>query len=304
MSSSYEPYPPGTRLADGHYILTRLLAVGGMGAVYRGTKKSPLGMELPVAIKELLPHLSEKKPLVELFFTEAHLHAKLNHSNIARVVDLFTDRGRYYIVLEWVEGMDLRVLIKTMIKKHFSMQLPVGLYILYELLQALHYAHHVLIPERHVTGIVHRDMSPSNILLSRAGEVKVTDFGISHAGERLIPFKRVMGKKGYMPPELREGGIGESRSDVYSLLVCFFEMMALFNPLIVDTENPVFDLGKVRPDIPRSIQFIVEEGLLPNVHDRPSSTEMLSMLEQAIAHESIPIGSTLLSDFLDKIIEN
>jgi len=304
MSSSYEPYPPGTVLADGQYVLTRLLAVGGMGAVYKGTKQSALRMELPVAIKELLPHLSEKKPLVELFFTEAHLHAKLHHSNIVRVVDLFTDRGRFYIVLEWVEGMDLRVLIKTLIKKRFSMPLPVGLFILYELLQALHYAHHVIIPEKHVTGIVHRDLSPSNILLSRSGEVKLTDFGISHAGERLIPFKRVLGKKGYMPPELRDGGLGESRSDVYSLLVCFYELMSLFNPLLNDTENPDFNLGRTRPDIPKSILFIVQEGLLPAVHDRPSSTEMLSMLEQAVARESIPIGSTLLSDFINKVMDH
>lgn len=301
MTTTYEPYPPGTQLANGQYKLTRLLAVGGMGAVYKGVKKSALQMELPVAIKELLPHLSEKKPLVDLFFTEAHLHAKLNHSNIVRVIDLFTDRGRYYIVLEWVEGMDLRVLIKTLIKQHYSMPLSCGLFILYELLQALHYAHHIVIPEKHVTGIVHRDLSPSNILLSRAGEVKLTDFGISHAGERLVPFKRVLGKKGYMPPELRDGGLGESRSDVYSLMVCFYEMMVLVNPLTNDTQHPDFNIGRARPDIPKSIQFIVQECLLPNVYDRPSSTEVLSMLEQAVARESISLGSTLLSDFLCKL---
>ncbi|MBU1534002.1 serine/threonine protein kinase [Myxococcota bacterium] len=302
MTTTTIPYnhlPSGTVLCDGQYVLKDLLAVGGMGAVYRGVKKNMGGFALTVAIKELLPHLSEKHHLLDLFFSEAKLHANLCHSNIVRVVDLFEDRGRYYIVLEWVEGMDLRNAIKKMVASHRSLPVDVAIYIFHELLQALNYAHHLQIRSKHIRGIIHRDISPSNILLSTSGEVKLTDFGISQAGARLKNFKKVPGKKGYMPPEQVEGEIGEARSDIYSLCVCMFESLTLINPIgFTSSTGRLLNIRQVRSDIPSLLEEIIEGGMSSQVGNRPDSDTLLKQFRLVMAQEAMAITPFLLSDFL------
>jgi eukaryotic-like serine/threonine-protein kinase len=298
MNNNYIALKPNTKLKNNQYRVIKLLAKGGMGAVYKSVRTGPDGFVLPVAIKELLPHLSEKKALVELFFSEAKLHANLNHSNIVRVVDLFVDGGQYYIVMEWVEGMDLRTAIKYMIHKHFSLPLEVGIFILHELLLALKYSHTFRLRSSETTGIIHRDISPSNILLSCQGEVKLTDFGISQAGNRLDKFKKILGKKGYMPPEILGGEIGDSRSDIYSLMVCFCESLTLVNPVI---DNNSLSTLRSRPDISQKLWAIISHGLTNDYNKRPNSSQLLEHLESLMVRESISISSTLLSDFLKKL---
>ncbi|MBN2725118.1 MAG: serine/threonine protein kinase [Deltaproteobacteria bacterium] len=297
--NDYVPLPKGTRLADGQYTLSRLLAVGGMGAVYKGYKEGDEGFYLPVAVKELLPELSDKKPLVDLFFSEARLHANLNHSNIVRVVDLLEYNSRYYIVLEWVDGMDLRFTIKSLLKHNRALPVNIGVYIFSELLHALNYAHTIFIYSRNIKGIIHRDISPSNILLSKSGEVKLTDFGISQAGTRLEGFKKVPGKKGYMPPEQQMGDIGEARSDIFSLMVCFYETMTLVNPIAVKSRmGYIPSMKKFRPDIPTLLEEIIFWGMETYIEDRPTSKDLLYYLETISSKEGLHISSLSLADYL------
>ncbi|MBU1222216.1 serine/threonine protein kinase [Myxococcota bacterium] len=297
--SDYVPLPRGTSLNNGTYTLSRLLAVGGMGAVYKGYRGGTQGFYLPVAVKELLPSLSDKKPLVDLFFSEARLHANLNHSNIVRVVDLFYDNARYYIVLEWVDGLDLRGVIKALVHKTIFMPINISVFIFSELLQALDYAHTIFIYEKNIKGIIHRDLSPSNILISRSGEVKLTDFGISQAGTRLEGFKKVPGKKGYMPPEHQTGEIGEARSDIYSLMVCFYEVLALVNPLAVKSRmGYIPSMKKFRPDIPPLLEEIIFWGLETYIEDRPTARDLIYYLQNLATQEGLQVSSLVLADFL------
>jgi eukaryotic-like serine/threonine-protein kinase len=300
--TEYIALPKGTILENGKYTLLDLVAVGGMGAVYKGVKESYGGFSLVVAIKELLPHLSSKRPLLDLFFSEAKLHANLNHSNIVRVVDLFEDNHRYYIVFEWVEGMDLRNAIKRMIARNYSLPIDVAIYIFYELLNALEYSHSFSLPSKEINGIIHRDISPSNILLSKAGEVKLTDFGISSAGARLNQFKRVPGKKGYMPMEQINGDIGDERTDIFSLVVCLIEALTLVNPIGYAAKYGFpLDIRKARPDISPVLENIISAGLSLSVYSRPTAIELMEQFHQFLKAEDIVINSTLLSDFLLKI---
>ena len=296
----YKALSSGTLIGlNRDYTIQNLLAIGGMGAVYKGIKKGSPGFVLPVAIKELLPHLSEQRALIELFYSEAKIHARMNHANIVQVVDLFKCKDRYYIVFEWVDGMDMRVLIKTM--KSLGLILPVeaGLFVLHEMLSALHYAHNLYLPDKGINGIIHRDISPSNILLSYVGEVKLTDFGISQAGERLTKFKKVLGKKGYMPPEQREGSIGEEKSDIYSLAVSFIEAMSLKNPLL--SAEFVIKLRDYRDDIPPELDDLLNTAMADDVSVRPTAAEMLETLSQIQYSRSLRLSGTILSDFLRDI---
>lgn len=299
---SYTPLPPQTTIGDGRYTLNKLLAVGGMGAVYRGVRKSRWGFALPVAIKELLPHLSHKAPILELFFSEAKLHEKLHHNNIVRVVDLFETDGRYYIVFEWVEGMDLRDALKKMIALERPFPVEVALFLFREVLFALIYAHSLKIPEHNIDGIVHRDISPSNILLSYVGEVKLTDFGISKAGERLAHFKRVPGKRGYMPPEQVAGELGDPKTDIFSLLVCLFESLTLLNPVgYRTTKGTLPQLRHIRQDVPSDLEKLILRGLSPEPHLRPTSLELMASLQELVAKYAIILSPLKLKAFLSTL---
>ncbi|MDA3864174.1 MAG: serine/threonine-protein kinase [Deltaproteobacteria bacterium] len=299
MQNNDNPLDPGDILKNGMYQIQKLITVGGMGAVYKGVRRNAGGIKVNVAVKELLPGLAKKPYLVELFKSEARIYSTLCHSNIVRVIDLFEDRTRYYIILEWVEGFDLRNAIKILIKNYLSFPVEITVFIFFELLQALNYAHNIQIKSRDIDGIVHRDISPSNILLSNAGEIKLTDFGISKAGFRLKKFRKVPGKKGYMPPEQLEGVIGDERTDVYSLMVCFFESLTLINPLIYfKKKGTMLKFDDVRNDVPESLQELIILGLSTNIEKRPTSGEALNFLKQIIVNERIPLSSINFSDFI------
>ena len=196
-----------------------------MGAIYVGKKMGAGGFEMEVVLKQLLPEFTQQEEFIDLFLREAKLSATLDHANIIHTIDLVTAGGEYFIVMEYLAGGDLRTLIKRAKKRGKRFSPSAAIYICREVLAALSYAH----AKRDFNGnplqLIHRDVSPSNILLSAAGEVKLTDFGIAKAATHTSLFYKVKGKVGYMSPEQAKSEPLDHRSDLYSLAVCLYEVL-------------------------------------------------------------------------------
>jgi serine/threonine protein kinase len=207
------------------YVVLEYLAEGGMGAIYLGKKMGAGGFEKQVVLKQLLPEFTRQPEFIDLFLREARLSATLDHANIIHTIDLVTAGQDYFIVMEYLDGADLRTLLRRAKRRRKTFSAAGGIYVARELLSALAYAHNKVGPDGVPLRLIHRDISPSNILISGSGEVKLTDFGIAKASTHNSVFYRVKGKVGYMSPEQAQSEPLDARSDLYSLAVCLFEMI-------------------------------------------------------------------------------
>jgi serine/threonine protein kinase len=207
------------------YVVLEHLSEGGMGAIYVGKKLGAGGFEMQVVLKQLLPEFTQQEEFIDLFLREAKLSATLDHANIVHTIDLVTAGNEYFIVMEYLPGGDLRTLLRKAKRRGKRFSPSASIYICREVLSALAYAH----VKRDLAGtplkLIHRDVSPSNILISYAGEVKLTDFGIAKAATHNSLFYKVKGKIGYMSPEQAKSEPLDHRSDLYSLAVCMYEAL-------------------------------------------------------------------------------
>jgi len=207
------------------YVVLEHLSEGGMGAIYVGKKLGAGGFEMEVVLKQLLPEFTQQEEFIDLFLREAKLSATLDHANIVHTIDLVTAGGEYFIVMEYLPGGDLRTLVKKARRRGKRFSPAAAIYISREVLSALAYAHAKRDFDGNPLKLIHRDVSPSNILLSYTGEVKLTDFGIAKAATHTSLFYKVKGKIGYMSPEQAKSEPLDHRSDLYSLAVCMYEIL-------------------------------------------------------------------------------
>ncbi|HUJ60897.1 MAG TPA: serine/threonine-protein kinase [Kofleriaceae bacterium] len=207
------------------YVVLEHLSEGGMGAIYVGKKLGAGGFEMEVVLKQLLPEFTQQEEFKDLFLREAKLSATLDHANIVHTIDLVTAGNEYFIVMEYLPGGDLRTLLKKAKRRGHRFSPAAAIYISREVLSALSYAHAKRDFQGNPLRLIHRDVSPSNILLSYAGEVKLTDFGIAKAATHTSLFYKVKGKIGYMSPEQAKSDPLDHRSDLYSLAVCMYEIL-------------------------------------------------------------------------------
>ena len=207
------------------YVVLEHLSDGGMGTIYVGKKLGAGGFEMEVVLKQLLPEFTEQKEFIDLFLREARLSATLHHANIIHTIDLVTTGGEYFIVMEYLPGADLRTLLRRAKRRGKRLTPKAAVYISREVLSALAYAHTKRDDSGNPIGLIHRDVSPANVLLSPAGEVKLTDFGIAKATSHTSRFYKVKGKVGYMSPEQAKSEPLDHRSDLYSLAVCTYEVL-------------------------------------------------------------------------------
>jgi serine/threonine protein kinase len=207
------------------YVVLEHLSEGGMGAIYVGKKLGAGGFEMEVVLKQLLPEFTQQEEFIDLFLREAKLSATLDHANIVHTIDLVTAGGEYFIVMEYLPGGDLRTLLKKAKRRGKRFSPSAAIHICREVLSALAYAHVKRDFEGNPLKLIHRDVSPSNILVSYAGEVKLTDFGIAKAATHNSLFYKVKGKIGYMSPEQAKSEPLDHRSDLYSLAVCMYEVL-------------------------------------------------------------------------------
>jgi serine/threonine protein kinase len=211
----------------GRYQILDRLAVGGMAELFKATLTGDHGFEKLVAIKKILPHLAVDRSFVEMFIDEARITAQLDHRHIVQVFELGTDADTPYIAMQYVDGLDVLALLRECARAQIRLPPDLAGLIARDVLDALDYAHNARDSSGRPLGIIHRDISPGNVLLSWRGDVKLTDFGIARAAERRHKTEagKLKGKYGYMSPEQVSGGEVDSRSDVFSVGILLAEMV-------------------------------------------------------------------------------
>ncbi len=210
------------------YTITERLDHGGMAEVFRGVAESMEGFKKAVAIKRILPNLTKNQKFVSMFLDEARLSLFLQHANIVQVFDISkTPDNAYFLVMEYVDGCNLKTLIERSKQKNKRIDLAHSIYIMTECCKALNYAHFLEHPETNEPlGIVHRDISPPNILLSKNGEIKLVDFGLAKANTQIESTDQgvVKGKFSYLSPEAASGLEVDHRADVFAVGIILWEL--------------------------------------------------------------------------------
>ena len=224
MGAAPRPARRGIPERIGRYRIVRPLSKGGMALVYEGQRESMGGVKPRVAIKVILPDFADSATFRELFVNEARLGAKLHHQNLVQIQDFDTEDDRFYLVMEYVEGVTLSKLIGTANRNGRPIPLPVICEIGRQVCDGLHYAHEARDDDGRRLGLVHRDIKPSNLIVSPQGHVKVLDFGISKGVLRHEREGSVKGTWGYMAPEQALGQDVNNQADVFSLGVVLWEM--------------------------------------------------------------------------------
>jgi serine/threonine protein kinase len=276
----------------GDYELLRRLGTGGMAETFEAVRRGSAGFEQRVCLKRILPTFETDPMFVEMFLREARLSALLHHAHIARVLDFGAVAGTHYLTLELVEGTDLRMLLRHLRRRAETLDRGLVAYIAHALARALDFAH-TADPQGNAAGLVHRDVSPSNVLLSNAGEVKLADFGIAkamnHPGS--VQSQALKGKIPYMAPEYALGRHCSPRSDLFSLGVVLYECLAGCRPFDGGHDLQTLDrardgirepLRALAPDAPDALIEASEALLEPNPEDRPRhAAELLETLDAA-----------------------
>jgi serine/threonine-protein kinase len=263
----------------GKYTLLYRLAVGGMAEIFVAKQQGVQGFSRKIVLKRIRPHLSKEPSFVTMFLNEAKLAAQLNHSNICQIYDLGRIEESYFIAMEYVRGRDMRQILGRADKKGIPFPLEYALKVAGEVCEGLYHAHRKADEQGRALHIVHRDVTPENVMVSFDGEVKILDFGIAKA-ENTVSETRVgeiKGKLGYMSPEQVMGKILDQRSDVFSLGVILYEWLTGHKPFAgqndVEVLKAVAD-GKVypptsfRPELPAEVEAIILKALARNREER------------------------------------
>jgi serine/threonine protein kinase len=228
-----------TPRALGRYVLKRRLAAGGMGEVYLGEVQGAANFTKRVAIKRILPHLAQTPGFEAKFIDEAHVMVQLHHGNIVPVLELGDEAGELFIVMEYLPGRDLRATLQRLRSAGRPCSVELAIWLLCEVCDALDYAHRKTGADGQPLQIVHRDVSPSNVMLGASGEVKLLDFGIARARGSLHQSisGTLQGKFAYMSPEQAEGLAVDARSDIFSAGLVLYELLTGVRPLEAESET-------------------------------------------------------------------
>jgi serine/threonine protein kinase len=253
--------PHAEGVVFGRYVLMDRLATGGMGEVYLALQRGLGAYEKPLAVKRLLPHLSEDSEAVQRFLEEAQLAARMNHANIVQVFDVGVIEGGYFIAMEFVQGVSLQALMTALDSRGRQLPAELCVYVARVLCDALQHAHGLVSREGQKLEVVHRDVSPQNVLISVDGAVKLTDFGIAKCrmSPRLTRTGSVKGKLEYVSPEMLRGLPIDRRADLFGLGATLAHMATLRSPFARDNDSatmravdqdPLPDLAVLRPELP------------------------------------------------------
>jgi serine/threonine protein kinase len=274
------------------YRIERYLTEGGMGAIYVGKKLGPGGFEKEVVLKQLLPEYTSRPEFRDLFFREAKISATLDHANIVHTFDLVESDESLFIVMEYVRGVDLRTIIRRAKLRRRELSTAAALHITLEVLAGLSYAHNRRAPNGSSMAIIHRDVSPSNILCSAQGEVKLSDFGIAKAATHSSAFYRVRGKVGYMSPEQARSEPIDHRTDLYSVAVCLYEALTaerlfvgdLSTPADVIYSQPIVPPSQKRKGLPPALDVVLVTALSPKPENRYQDSVAFADALRQVAH--------------------
>ncbi|WP_438014762.1 serine/threonine-protein kinase [Sorangium sp. So ce315] len=254
------------------YRVIKRLASGGMAEVFVAESAGIEGFKKQVAIKRVLPQLSKKEQFIAMFLDEARLSAHLSHSNVVSVFDIGVGDGTYFIVMEYVDGADLRALLEHQKKVGCPMSVEVAAFMAAKMCQGLAYAHELATADGKHLQIVHRDITPANVLITRYGEVKIVDFGLAKASSQLAESDAgiIKGKFGYLAPEtVLEQGV-DQRVDIFALGIILWEMLAGRRLFLGDSDYitvrlvrdaVVPSLQQINDEVPRDLEQIIRRAL-------------------------------------------
>ena len=307
----------GAAIAEGMYgpyRLVKKIAVGGMAEVFKAKRTGVEGFEKVVALKRILPHLSDNKEFVDMFIDEAKMVAGLTHPNIVQISDLGKLEKSYYIAMEYVHGRDLRSILRRAKDRGLRLPLDLTVLIVSKVCSALEFAHRKKDERGRPMLIVHRDISPQNILISFEGEVKLTDFGIAKAATkaRITDAGALRGKLLYMSPEQAWGKPMDRRSDLFSLGIVFYEMVTDQKPFLGSSEMSILEMVRecrvappsdVNPRIPERLEKVVMTALERDPdHRYQDAAEMYRDLDRVL-HERQPPTANELTRFLELLFD-
>ncbi len=287
----------------GRYELLRRIATGGMAEIYLARADGPEGFEKHLVVKLILPHLAESEEFVDMFLHEARVAVRLNHPNIVQILDLGEAEGAYFIAMEYVHGEDVRRVWRRSVEAQRPIPVPLACRIACEAAAGLDYAHRAVDSTGRPLQIIHRDISPQNLLVSFEGAVKVADFGIARAADRVGHTRSgvVKGKYSYMSPEQAAGKKIDQRTDQFALGVVLHELLTrrrLFKrPTEIETlhavaECKVLPPSEVDPRVPKALDAIVLTALARRPQDRyPDLSALRQALEDWLLSER-QLGST------------
>jgi TonB family protein len=227
LAPPFEEEEPTDGIKFGQYVLLDKIATGGMAEVWKARMRGVEGFQKTVAIKKILPHLSDNQDFIEMFIDEAKLAAQLNHNNIIHIYDLGKIQSSYYIAMEYIDGYDLKTILKLAADRDNPLSVELALFIAAKIAAALDYAHRKRDFEDRDLGLVHRDVSPQNVLISQDGDIKLCDFGIAKAASKASHTQAgaLKGKLQYMSPEQAWGRAIDKRSDIFALATVLFELL-------------------------------------------------------------------------------
>lgn len=276
----------------GQFRLIQQVARGGMATVYEAEQLGPAGFTKQIALKIIHDRYARQPEWLQLFIDEAKLSANLVHGNIVQIYQLGQFEHEYFIAMEFIKGVTLRALINRHRQMATPMSPPLAAYIASRVCRALDFAHNFVDRTARRLDIVHRDVSPGNVLLTWDGHVKLADFGIAKARTMADPAAQrpmMMGKKHYMSPEQIVAGTVDSRSDVFAMGIVLFELLALM-PLFTETETeaaidevvvePVPDVARFIPGIEDAMEALLRAALSKSPEQRPSASDFGRVLDQ------------------------
>ncbi len=299
----------GRRFGD--YVAVERLGAGGMAEVYLAARPQDRDVEL-AAVKRLLPHLAWDLEFLRMFLAEAELASGLHHPNIARVYDFGTAQGGHYLVMEYVHGATLRDVLKTLDTQRVPLDFGVG--VVAELATALHYAHEWVAPDGSVTGIVHRDVSPSNVMLASDGRMKLLDFGIAriHGRTQHTRAGTIKGKIGYMSPEQCRGDAVDRRSDVFGLGILLYELCVQERAFFADNDYGFIGRilsgdyaapAEIDPEFPPELAAIIDSCLAVEPGERyPDAASLETALRSFAAEHQLELGQEHRAEVLQGLL--
>ncbi len=295
-----QPETPPSAQRVGRYHLIERLAVGGMAEVFLACQRGDQSLDRLVVLKRILPHLAQNPEFVEAFGREARITARIRHPNVVQIHELGEAGGLPFIAMEYVPGSTLKQLVVTARQMEVDVPVEVGVHLLMQACAGLHAAHELVDPQGKPYGLVHRDVSPHNLMVDDAALVKLLDFGIAKASEGMDHTRTGMlkGKISYMSPEQCRQERLDRRSDVFALGVCAFELFSGQRPFTASSELATMQaivtgkslrLETLRADLPPELVAVVGRAMALSPDERtPTADELRRELRRAWGREIDP----------------
>jgi len=294
----------------GKYLLLEKISVGGMAEVFRAKSFGVAGFEKSFALKRILPHISEDSEFVAMFIDEAKIAARLHHANICQIVEFGRVGDSYFQAMEYIPGADVRRIRRALRSRRQTIPPEIALYIAEKVCDGLDYAHRKKDVQGVSLGIVHRDVSPQNVLVSFEGGVKLIDFGIAKAANRAAKTQagQIKGKFSYLAPEQITGQSLDGRVDLFALGVVFWEMLTGRDLFVANSEMEILRMiirgqvpppSQINPSLPKSLDGLVMQALATNPDDRYADAgDFLEEIQRLVYKANARIGTAAVQKFM------